>query len=212
MDAVILATHSDVSLRILGDGATADEKAVLKAIPYNANDIWLHTDPSLMPKRKACWTSWNFLGKSGEGAPAASWPPLRGNGLVLLRCRLPMVDAVLSLRFQTVHFDDTSAGENDTDSVCVTYWLNLLQNLPPEAPDMFVTLNPIHEPAPETVIRRMSLDHPVFSEGSVAAQHRLPSIQGTGGVFLCGAWAGYGFHEDGLKAAMSVVSLHRTPM
>ena len=64
--------------------------------------------------------------------------------------------------------------------MCVTYWLNRLQNLPADAPDLFVTLNPIHEPTPSSVIRRLSLDHPVFSQASVAAQHRLPEIQGTG--------------------------------
>jgi len=158
-DGVILATHSDTSLSLLGDHATAAERAALGSIPYNANDVWLHTDASLMPKRKECWTSWNFLGSSGDSADSA---------------------------------------------VCVTYWLNLLQNLPAEAPDMFVTLNPIHEPRPETVLRRLSLDHPVFSEASVAAQEALPSLQGAGGVYFCGAWGAYGFHEDGLKASLAV--------
>lgn len=48
-DAVVLATHSDISLSLLGAGATEEERAVLKAIPYNNNDIYLHTDEALMP-------------------------------------------------------------------------------------------------------------------------------------------------------------------
>lgn len=48
-DAVVLATHSDISLSLLGAGATAEESAVLSAIPYNNNDIYLHTDEALMP-------------------------------------------------------------------------------------------------------------------------------------------------------------------
>jgi predicted NAD/FAD-binding protein len=48
-DAVVLATHSDVSLSLLGAGATEEERAVLAAIPYNNNDIYLHTDEALMP-------------------------------------------------------------------------------------------------------------------------------------------------------------------
>jgi predicted NAD/FAD-binding protein len=45
----VLATHSDVSLSLLGAGATPEEAALLAAIPYNANDIYLHTDEALMP-------------------------------------------------------------------------------------------------------------------------------------------------------------------
>lgn len=60
-DAVVLATHSDISLQILGDGATEEEKAVLSAIPYNSNDVYLHTDQALMPVDKRAWASWNFL-------------------------------------------------------------------------------------------------------------------------------------------------------
>jgi predicted NAD/FAD-binding protein len=46
---VVLATHSDVSLALLGAGATPDERDVLSAIPYNSNDVYLHTDEALMP-------------------------------------------------------------------------------------------------------------------------------------------------------------------
>lgn len=60
-DAVVLATHSDISLQILGQGATKEERAVLSAIPYNNNDVYLHTDVQLMPVDKKAWASWNFL-------------------------------------------------------------------------------------------------------------------------------------------------------
>lgn len=60
-DAVVLATHSDISLRILGDEATAQEQEVLGAIPYNTNDVYLHTDEAFMPVDKKAWASWNFL-------------------------------------------------------------------------------------------------------------------------------------------------------
>jgi predicted NAD/FAD-binding protein len=52
-DAVVLATHSDISLSLLGAGATPEEQAVLVAIPYNNNDIYLHTDQALMPVSEA---------------------------------------------------------------------------------------------------------------------------------------------------------------
>jgi uncharacterized protein len=59
-DRVFLATHSDISLRILGDEATASERRVLAAIPYQQNDVVLHTDTSLLPRRRRAWASWNY--------------------------------------------------------------------------------------------------------------------------------------------------------
>ena len=60
-DAVVLASHTDESLGVLGD-ATEDERAVLSAIAYRPNDVVLHSDESLMPRRKAVWSAWNYLG------------------------------------------------------------------------------------------------------------------------------------------------------
>lgn len=58
-DEVIFATHSDDSLRLLAD-PTAEEAAALGKIAYQPNDIILHADASVMPKRKVCWSSWNY--------------------------------------------------------------------------------------------------------------------------------------------------------
>jgi len=58
-DEVIFATHSDDTLRLLAD-ATAQEQADLGAIKYQPNDIVLHADASVMPKRRAVWSSWNY--------------------------------------------------------------------------------------------------------------------------------------------------------
>jgi predicted NAD/FAD-binding protein len=58
-DWVFFACHSDQALQLLGD-ATAKEQELLKAIPYQLNDIVLHTDASLMPKRKLAWAAWNY--------------------------------------------------------------------------------------------------------------------------------------------------------
>jgi predicted NAD/FAD-binding protein len=59
-DALVIATHSDQALAMLGD-ASPKERAVLGAIRYAPNDVYLHRDPRLMPKRKAAWSSWNVL-------------------------------------------------------------------------------------------------------------------------------------------------------
>ena len=58
-DQVIFACHSDQALRIL-DNPTADEKDILGALPYQMNQVALHTDTRLMPRRKLAWAAWNY--------------------------------------------------------------------------------------------------------------------------------------------------------
>jgi predicted NAD/FAD-binding protein len=58
-DEVVMATHSDDSLRLLDD-PSADERRHLDAIKYQPNDIVLHSDASIMPRRRAVWSSWNY--------------------------------------------------------------------------------------------------------------------------------------------------------
>ena len=79
--------------------------------------------------------------------------------------------------------------------VCVSYYVNSLQRLPEGAGDLFVTLNPHVPPKQESIVRRLSLSHPVFSDASRDAQEKLPAVNGQGNIWLCGAWCGYGFHE-----------------
>jgi hypothetical protein len=85
----------------------------------------------------------------------------------------------------------------------VTYWMNLLQNLPRQAP-LFVTLNPDREPDPACVILTQQYDHPLFDSGALRAQKQLWRLQGEGGVWWAGAYFGAGFHEDGLQAGLAV--------
>ena len=58
-DAVIIATHSDQALRLLADPSAA-ERTVLSAIPYQPNEVVLHTDTRLLPRRKLAWAAWNY--------------------------------------------------------------------------------------------------------------------------------------------------------
>lgn len=58
-DEVVLAVHSDQALRMLGD-PSAEERAVLGAIPYQRNAVTLHTDASILPKKKKAWAAWNY--------------------------------------------------------------------------------------------------------------------------------------------------------
>jgi uncharacterized protein len=58
-DEVVLATHADQSLSMLAD-ASEREREILEAIPYQPNEAVLHTDRSLLPRRRAAWSSWNY--------------------------------------------------------------------------------------------------------------------------------------------------------
>jgi predicted NAD/FAD-binding protein len=70
-DRVFLATHSDTSLRILGDSATDLERDVLRAIPYQDNEVVLHSDARMLPRRRLAWASWNYRIYPGCSRPAS---------------------------------------------------------------------------------------------------------------------------------------------
>ena len=98
--------------------------------------------------------------------------------------------------------------QSDADStraVCVSYLLNQLQPLPFTQP-VVVTLNPFTPPAPEHTLAVFDYDHPLFDQATLAAQQRLPQIQGGQQTWFAGAWTRYGFHEDGLRSALKVAA------
>lgn len=159
-DEVVMACHSDQALAILGDSASSGQRQVLGAIRYQPNRAVLHTDPALLPRRRALWSAWNYFAGAGD------------------------------------------AGEQP---VGVSYLINKLQPLPFQTP-VVVTLNPAREPDPAHVLAEFDYAHPVFDEAAIAAQAQLASVQGTHGIWLAGAWGGYGFHEDGLKSALRVAN------
>ncbi len=96
-------------------------------------------------------------------------------------------------------------GADPAQPVGVSYLINQLQPLPFQQP-VIVTLNPGSAPRPETVIDRYEYAHPVFDRVATDAQARLSRLQGRRNTWFCGAWTGYGFHEDGLKAGMAVAA------
>ncbi len=156
-DEVVFACHAPTALGALAD-ANAEERDILGAFRYQPNTAWLHTDPALLPKRKATWSAWNYLSGSAE---------------------------------------------NGHRPVCVSYLLNKLQPLPFKQP-VVVTLNPVTAPAVQHQLQKIEYAHPLFDNAAIKAQQRLAAIQGKNRAWFCGAWAGYGFHEDGLKSALRV--------
>ena len=159
-ERIVCAGHADETLSLLGDGASALERELLGKFKFQPNLAVLHQDAGQMPKRKAAWSSWNYLTER---------------------------------RHQQI-------------DVCVTYWMNLLQGLDADVP-LFVTLNPLTPPDPAKTLASFDYMHPVFDEGAIAAQKRLGEIQGKRGLYFCGAWTGYGFHEDGLRSGLDVAEM-----
>jgi uncharacterized protein len=104
-DDVVIATHADQALKMLDD-ASADERRVLGAFRYSRNQAVLHGDAGLMPRRKAAWSSWNYLSDNREGfeqpsitywmnrlQPLGSAPP---TFVTLNSCRAPRDETVIS--------------------------------------------------------------------------------------------------------------------
>ena len=93
-------------------------------------------------------------------------------------------------------------GSTDND-VAVTYWMNKLQGIDLKKP-LFVSLNPPFEPEPALTFGKYMCEHPRYDAAAFAAQKRLSEIQGHRHTWFCGAWTGYGFHEDGLRSGLAI--------
>jgi predicted NAD/FAD-binding protein len=157
-DQLIMACHTDQALPLLKD-LTSPERAMLSAIRYRPNEVWLHCDTALMPRRRKVWSAWNVLTKQEH--------------------------------------------QGTDHAICVSYSMNRLQNIPNEYP-LFVTLNPPQRPNPEKVFYRTTYDHPQYNAKAIEAQNSLAQLQGGRRTWYCGAWTGYGFHEDGLRSGFEV--------
>jgi uncharacterized protein len=153
-DQVVIATHSDQALALLGD-PSPQESQLLAAIPYQRNEAVLHTDSTLLPRRQSARAAWNFhlLGEPGQ----------------------------LST---------------------VTYYMNHLQRLHATR-DYCVTLNRTEAIDPAKIIRTIPYSHPVYTPAGVAAQAEHRTISGLQRrTHYCGAYWGWGFHEDGVRSAL----------
>lgn len=94
---------------------------------------------------------------------------------------------------------------NNSPNLSVSYWMNNLQNIDDNFP-LFVTLNPNQKINPSDIFATIDYEHPLFDGEAIAAQKNIDSIQGEDGIYFCGAYFRYGFHEDGLVSALNVVN------
>ncbi len=102
------------------------------------------------------------------------------------------------------NYERASSTSAEQNSVCLHYLINRLQPLPFEQP-VVVSLNPLREPRAELIQGEFDYAHPVFDQSAIAAQRKVPALQGVASTWFCGAWTRYGFHEDGLMSGLAVV-------
>jgi len=162
-DHVILACHSDQALEMLAD-PSRDEREILGALPFQKNEVVLHTDTSVLPRSRRAWASWNYHVQSDADAPAT-----------------------------------------------VTYNMNKLQTLD-AAPTYCVTLNATDAIDPEAILYKTHFSHPVYSLEGIRAQRRRFEISGLNQTHFCGAYWGFGFHEDGVRSAVDVAERFRVTL
>ncbi|MEK7345805.1 MAG: FAD-dependent oxidoreductase [Pseudomonadota bacterium] len=101
------------------------------------------------------------------------------------------------------NYERASSSVRESSRVCLHYLLNRLQRIPFQQP-VVVSLNPLQDIDPATIVGTYDYAHPVFDLAAIAAQKRLPLLQGQQHTWYAGAWTGYGFHEDGLKSGLQV--------
>ncbi len=101
------------------------------------------------------------------------------------------------------NYERAAAQAQESTRVCLHYLLNKLQPMPFSQP-LVESLNPVRPIAAHKVLAEFDYSHPVFDLAAIQAQQRVPELQGMHHTWYCGAWTGYGFHEDGLKSGLAV--------
>jgi len=156
-DKVVLATHADISRRLL-ENPEPEESRVLDKWTYTNNDITLHSDRNVMPPKETAWASWSYVNVNrGSQAPAIN----------------------------------------------MSYYMNRLQRLE-TAKKYFVTLNGETCIDPNQRIQSIVFEHPCYTFDSLSTHKELDAINGKDRIFYCGAYCGYGFHEDGARSGAVV--------
>ena len=215
-DEVIFACHTDTAASILKKGATQiDQKdddsllSLLEKIEYADNVIYLHSDPKLMPKRRRAWASWNCLGNS-QHIEAALGKKGSSDSSKHAGAFEGAESGFGNTKDSSVTGNQLEGKEGRMKAVYVTYWLNQLQNLDvatEAGKDIFVSLNPHEAPDESMVYKRTHLAHPQFTPETMKARTTLQADhQGKDGLWFCGAWQGYGFHEDGCRSGFEVAT------
>ena len=156
-DRVVLATHADISRRLLVN-PEPEESRVLDKWTYTQNHVTLHSDIRVMPPKQSAWASWSY-----------------------------------------VSFGD----RQQASMINMSYYMNRLQGLK-TAKNYFVTLNGDTWIDSNQRIKSLLFDHPCYTFDSLSTHKEIDAINGKNRIFYCGAYCGYGFHEDGARSGVTV--------
>jgi predicted NAD/FAD-binding protein len=156
-DFVVLATHANISLRLLMN-PEQEESQILSKWTYTQNHVALHTDEQVMPPNRSTWASWSYVRFGGR-----------------------QINPVINM----------------------SYYMNRLQRLK-TTKNYFVTLNCDAWIDSNQRIRSIIFDHPCYTFDSLSTHKELDAINGKNRIFYCGAYCGYGFHEDGARSGLTI--------
>lgn len=156
-DRVVLATHADISRRLLLNPEPAESR-VLEKWTYTKNYVTLHSDIRVMPPKQSAWASWSYV---------------------------------------------SFADRQQASIINMSYYMNRLQRLK-TATNYFVTLNGDTWIDSNQRIQSLVFNHPCYTFDSLSTHKELDAINGKNRIFYCGAYCGYGFHEDGARSGLTV--------
>lgn len=199
-DKVVFACHSDQALKMLAEPSAAEQQ-ILGALPYADNDVVLHTDTRLLPKRPLAWASWNY--RLGGINPSTQSVASDGEA----RRTQPKKR---SLQAVNEHFEaEFNAASSSAAALhqpaALTYNMNILQGI--NSPSTFcVSLNQTAAIEPSKILARYTYAHPQYSLAGVAAQARWEELLGANHSYFCGAYWANGFHEDGVTSGLRVAA------
>jgi uncharacterized protein len=181
-DKVILACHADEALALLQQPLPA-ERDLLMPFKYQENQITVHSDAAVMPRRKKAWASWNYR----VARPVSLNGPYGGAAA------------------------GEGSGEAGVDaSPTLHYWMNSLQGVGNDiGKNYFVSLNSDDLIDEALVHRRLNYTHPLFDLATFSAQDKLASlntISADQSVYFCGSYFKNGFHEDAFRSACELAT------
>jgi cyclopropane-fatty-acyl-phospholipid synthase len=215
-DDVVFACHTPTSHSILENEPSVDPQLMdqLSKIEYGDNVVYLHSDPKLMPKRKAAWAAWNCMGRSSLLSTHLKKHSSKNEAMEGGDSGFGAKDLKNKEEEKSVINNDSLEGNDGRmKAVYVTYYLNRLQNLETDK-EVFVSLNPHSPPDEKLTYKRQIMSHPQFTNSTLQAREVIAEkFQGKDGLWFCGAWAKYGFHEDGCRSGFQVATaISATPL
>ena len=192
--------------KIVATLADARLKTPVRSVERNAAGVMIHTDKSSERFDHVVLATHSDQALAMLAQPTASEAQVLGAikyqpNLAVLHTDTSVLPANPST-WAAWNYERAADTQKESSRVCLHYLLNKLQPLPFEQ-HIVESLNPVRPIARHQVLAEFEYSHPVFDMAAIAAQKRIPALQGEQHTWYCGAWTGYGFHEDGLKSGLA---------